>query len=110
MEVYWTQGATGDLFVLMDSLISQQGIPPHIVRKIIAPIFIRMKSLTHIPHYGMPEPLLLDRNKRYRYLHEGSYKVIYRVTKTVIFIIAVVDAEKMPEKIQDKPEQFELGF
>jgi len=58
-------------------------------------------SLSKQPKKGPRELLLADRQKEYRYIVEGNYKIIYWLDEAAITIAAVFDTRQNPDKITE---------
>ncbi|MEI6900188.1 MAG: type II toxin-antitoxin system RelE/ParE family toxin [Bacteroidota bacterium] len=69
-------------------------------RKIIGAIIDRVSILEANPSVGPQEELLSDYAEEFRYLIEGTYKIIYWKKENVITIASVFDCRQNPEKIK----------
>ena len=70
-------------------------------RKIVSAIVDKTIILEKTPHIGQSEELLVKREKEYRYLVEGNYKIIYWIEETEIKIASVFDCRQNPTKMQN---------
>jgi len=70
-----------------------------IAKKIVKNIRNKVKILANTPFVGVKEELLIKEIDEYRYLVEGNYKIIYRVTKKNIDIAFIFDCRQNPKKL-----------
>ena len=97
LKVLWTNTASEQLEDVFDYFKITANLT--IARKIVKEIVKKTSSLSKQPRKGQREPLLADRQKEYRYLVEGNYKIIYWIDVATIYIAAVFDTRQNPEKI-----------
>lgn len=97
-EVVWTIPAKKDLQKIYDFLAEVSEL---IAMRIIQNIISRARLLEEgFVKIGQEEPLLRTRNKNYRYLVEGNYKIIYNEMDNKIIIHAVFDTRQNPKKLK----------
>jgi len=97
LKVLWTNTASEQLEDVFDYFKVTSDLT--VARKIVKGIVKKSTSLSKQPRKGQREPLLADRQKEYRYLVEGNYKIIYWVDLATVHIAAVFDTRQNPEKI-----------
>jgi addiction module RelE/StbE family toxin len=91
-EVTVTQNAEKDLNEII-LFISQENLQTAL--KILEKLQNRIKTLDHFPHRGAYVPELFSKNiKDYRQLLESPWRIIYRVEKRTVYILAVVDSRR----------------
>ena len=62
-------------------------------------IYARAKTLLNFPFLGQVEEYLNFRNKDFRYIVEGNYKIIYWIDEDVIRIVSIFDTRQNPKKL-----------
>lgn len=60
---------------------------------------MKAEGLSEHPLIGRVEELLLNRERQYRFLVEGNYKVIYVIEENHIAIHRIFDARQNPRKL-----------
>ncbi len=75
LKVLWTKTASEQLVDVFDFYKVTANLT--VARKIVKGIVQNTASLSKLPKRGQREPLLADRQKEYRYIVEGDYKIIY---------------------------------
>ena len=90
-HVVWTDESIGDLEAIFDFLAAHS---PKSAQKIVESILFRTRQLEAFPESGSPEETLKSINKKYRYLVEGHYKIIYWQDESVLYVEAVVDTRR----------------
>ncbi len=88
-----------DLEVIYDFLVNQS---PVAAQRITESLLARAKQLESFPESGAGQQLVNDRDKRYRYLVEGNYKIIYNYLPEVerVYIEIVFDTRYNPDKLK----------
>lgn len=89
--IYWTDEAFNDLLNIEEFLGKRYS------QDIIAGIIISSDQLTNFPFSGTLQEL--PTAKEYRYLVVGNYKILYSVREYVVYINAVFDTRRDPEKM-----------
>ena len=95
-EVVWTLSAQDELEIIYQYYSLKSEI---VANKIISSIFSRAKQLQEFPLSGQEEEFLKKTNKEHRYIVEGNYKIIYRISGSVVYISDVFDTRQNPQKI-----------
>ena len=97
--VVWTSEAFSDLESIFDFIYSQsQTAAGGVTKSILA----RTRQLELFPESGSEQETLHQKKRRYRYLVQGSYKIIYSHNKDIIYIHAIVDCRQDPYSVDDK--------
>jgi len=68
-------------------------------RRIRAAILKKIMRLKIFPEMGQEEELLKEKNKGFRYLVEGKYKIVYRVKEDTVRIELIFDTRQDPSKM-----------
>jgi addiction module RelE/StbE family toxin len=90
--VYTTRNAESDLREII-LYISQSN--PKTALKILERIQNKIETLDHFPSRGGYVPELLEKNiKDYRQIIESPWRILYKVEKKVVDILAVVDSRR----------------
>lgn len=97
LKVVWTNIASEQLEGVFDYY--KITASPTIARKLVKSILQKTASLVKQPKKGPRELLLADRQKEYRYIVEGNYKIIYWVDEAAVHIASVFDTRQNPDKI-----------
>jgi len=63
-------------------------------------ILEKAMTLTTFPYRGQEEENLKELQEGHRYLVEGNYKIIYKITENTVFITDVFDTRQDPEKMK----------
>jgi len=98
MKIKWTDLAKFQLkgiFIYHKSNVSEK-VAEKIRKSVVDAVHILYKN----PLAGPTEPLLIKRNKNFRYLVQGNYKIIYWIDKEIIFIASVFDCRQNPTKMK----------
>jgi toxin ParE1/3/4 len=95
-DVVWTLNARDELELIYEYYLLKSEI---VAMKIIEGILYRANQLRKFPLSEQYETALKKINKEYRYLVEGNYKIIYRVSENLVFITDVFDVRQSPKKI-----------
>jgi hypothetical protein len=66
--------------------------------------------LENNPFIGNKEPLLENREKEYRYLLEGNYKIIYSVDGNIVRVNSIFDFRQSPIKISENTKPTHLSI
>jgi len=99
LRVFWTDTA---IFQLDDIFnYHKDNVSSRAARKLINKIIDRTIQLEKNPYSGPKEPLLAKRKLEYRYLVEGSYKIIYWKQDNYIKIATVFDCRRNPGNMKD---------
>ncbi len=98
LKTYWTDQAIQQLENIFDYYKLTAEIKT--ARKLITQIVDRTIQLENFPKSGSVEQLLLKRDKEYRYLIEGNYKIIYWIEEPFIKIASIYDCRKNPINIK----------
>ena len=99
MRIFWTETALNQLEDIFDFYLVIAD--SNTTRKIVSAIVDKTIILEKTPHIGQSEELLVKREKEYRYLVEGNYKIIYWIEETEIKIASVFDCRQNPTKMQN---------
>ncbi len=97
-RVIWTEEAFIDLECIYE-FIAQHSAKDAL--KIIQNILSRTSQLEKFPESGALDQALIKRNKEYRYLVEGNYKIIYSYQTQIqtVYIKVIFDTRSDPEKL-----------
>ncbi len=95
-DVIWTIPAQDELELIYEyySLKSET-----VADKIVDAILSRVHQLRKFPLSGQEEELLKKVNKGHRYIAEGNYKIMYRISGSLVYITDVFDTKQNPQKI-----------
>lgn len=95
-DIVWTLSAQDELEIIYQyySLKSES-----VADKIINDILSRAEQLQKFPLSGQEEEFLKKVNKGHRYIVEGNYKIIYRISASVVYLTDVFDTRQNPKKI-----------
>ncbi|HML65237.1 MAG TPA: type II toxin-antitoxin system RelE/ParE family toxin [Dysgonomonas sp.] len=98
-RVIWTEPALDELALIYQYLLDNTNITT--AKRVIEDI-LNTGQLEAFPKSGAVEPNLKRSGKEYRYILRGhnKYKVIYRITDTVIYITDIFDCRKDPSSIK----------
>ncbi len=96
-KVVWSTRSLNDLNRVHDLLVE---VSPQQASRMVESILDRVTQLEKFPESGPVEASLSHRNKAHRYLVEGHCKLIYRIEKSIVFVIRVFDTRQNPEKLQ----------
>ena len=97
LKVLWTNTASDQLEDIFDYHKVTASLV--VAKKLVKSIVQKTASLSKQPRKGQREVLLVDRQKEYRYIVEGNYKIIYWIDTATIYVAAVFDTRQNPEKI-----------
>ncbi|MGB3345631.1 MAG: type II toxin-antitoxin system RelE/ParE family toxin [Aequorivita sp.] len=100
MQLIWSDFAIENLKQIFDYYKARAG--EKVAHKIRRQILEATKQLHSNPESGQIEFNLESLKQNYRYILSGSYKVIYRINKDVIFINDVFDVRQNPTKMMDE--------
>ena len=91
-EVLWTETAARDLEEIF-SYIARDS--PTNARRVFVKLRTRAESLTTLPHRGRFVPELRDLSPEpWREILERPYRLIYRISESTVFIMAVLDGRR----------------
>jgi len=93
VKVVWTDESLIDLEVIYDFLAEHS---LEAAKQIIGAILSRTGQLETFPKSGSPQETIISTRKKYRYLVEGHYKIIYSLENNVLYIETVVDTRRNP--------------
>ncbi|MCB0521565.1 MAG: type II toxin-antitoxin system RelE/ParE family toxin [Lewinellaceae bacterium] len=97
MTVTWTHPAMRSLKRHYDYRKSNSGTDA--ARKFRKSLFDATSRLRNFPRLGKEEKSIVYKDKEYRSLIEGVYKIIYRIEGMEIFIIEVFDTRQDQDKL-----------
>ena len=93
----WSTEALVDLEMIYDFLEEQsQQAAQNVIEKILS----RVRQIETFPESGATQLRLKNTDKEYRYLVEGNYKIIYRITDQQAYIATVFDTRYNPDKLK----------
>jgi toxin ParE1/3/4 len=95
-RIIWTKGAIKRLQAIYNYLVEHAS--PTIAESITAAIIERAEQLYLFPESGSIETTILKYQQNYRYLVYSHYKVLYKIGKTRVSILAVIDTRQDPSK------------
>ena len=98
-EVIWTLPAQEELDLIYEyySLRSEE-----VAVRLISGILNRAKQLQEFPFSGQEEETLVKLKLGHRFIVEGNYKIIYRLSGSIVYVTDVFDARQNPRKILKK--------
>ena len=99
VKIFWTEFATNQLEQIFDFYKCTTSL--NVAKKIVSKIVDRTILLEKNPLMGTKEPLLEKREKDYRYLVEGNYKIIYWFENNFVKISSVFDCRLNPINITE---------
>jgi len=94
VSVVWSAEAFTDLETIYDFLAEQA---PESAQKIAEKILSRTRQIETFPESGTEQ---IFQAKKYRYLVEGNYKIIYRIEDRCAYILTVFDTRYNPDKLK----------
>ncbi len=92
--VLWTNEALNDLDLIYEFYIK---ISAKVAKEIIAEIILKTGELRFAEQYQMD-----DLNPKYRRIIVKHYKVLYKLIKNTIFVIAVFDCRRNPKDLKKR--------
>lgn len=95
-RIIWTKGAIKRLQAIYNYLAEHAGNA--IAEKVTQAIISKAEQLYNQPESGAIETTIIKYQNSYRYLVYSHYKLLYKVGKTRVSIIAVVDTRQDPLK------------
>lgn len=96
-SVFWADSAQGDLSALVEHIYQDS---PQNAREIFHTIRQRAESLNHFPQRGRIVPELADIGiLTYRELIIERWRLIYKIDKDHVFVIALFDSRQNIEDI-----------
>lgn len=98
IEIRWTATAISNLEDIFYYYRLKVNIA--LAHKIVTSVIESTILLEEQPTMGQFEPLLVDRNKGYRYVLSGNYKIIYWPEDLIIWIASVFDTRQNPKKLK----------
>lgn len=97
VQVIWSTEALGDLETIYYFLAEHsQPAAQNVIEKILS----RVSQIEIFPESGAIQLDLQNADKEYRYLVEGHYKIIYRITDHQAYIATVFDTRYNPDKLK----------
>lgn len=101
-EILWSKFASDQLDEIHLYYLTVAG--EKIANRIAGNIIKMSINLQNYPEIGQREPFLLGRDKEYRYLLKGNFKIIYTIEKNLnqVRIIDIFHTSQNPEKIKRK--------
>lgn len=99
VTIQWSQPARVQLREIFDCHLAVAGM--RTARKLVSRIADHVDILRDNPRAGQREELVKDLSDEFRYLVDGHYKIVYRITDENIVILAVFDCRQNPEKMRD---------
>ena len=97
VHVTWSTEALVDLETIYDFLAERsQSSAQNVVEKLLS----RSRQIETFPESGVEQRELQRADRQYRYLVEGNYKIIYRVSGQHAYIAAVFDTRINPDKLK----------
>lgn len=96
--VLWTKFASEKLTAIHEYVSYESG-SEKIASRYINRILRKTDQLRTAPLSGAKEPLLRKFSGNYRFLIEGSYKIIYTVTQTGVYILDIFHMKQNPSKM-----------
>ncbi|MBC8487839.1 MAG: type II toxin-antitoxin system RelE/ParE family toxin [Bacteroidetes bacterium] len=100
MNIIWTHSARDELKFIYEYY--RDIVSPKVARKIKDNIIKRIEILNNFPYAGQEEETLKVLKENHRYLVESNYKIIYKVTKNIVYITDVFDTRRDPQDIIEK--------
>ena len=95
-RIKWSIKAETDLAMIFSFLAEQS--EKYALETIIA-IDEKTQQLIDFPLSGQAQIFSRKKNKEYRYLVSGHYKIFYRLNGKTIYIVAVFDTRQHPKKL-----------
>lgn len=97
MKVLWTDTAINQLEQIFYYYSHEAS--PRVATNLTQRIIDKTLILENFPRIGQRENLLTEREREYRYLVEGNYKIIYWVETEFVKIASVFDCRQNPVKM-----------
>lgn len=99
MKIFWTEPALNELTSIYQYLLDNTSVS---VAKSIIEDILNTDQIESFPKSGTIETNLKSSGKEYRYILRGHkrYKIIYRISGTIIYIIDVFDCRKDPSSMK----------
>ncbi|RLL50795.1 type II toxin-antitoxin system RelE/ParE family toxin [Mariprofundus sp. EBB-1] len=92
-EVLWTDTATHDLNGIIEYIAEDRGAETAL--SILDRLELRADALFNMPNRGRIVPELQDIGVfQYRQLSETPWRIIYRIRKEVVYVVAVIDGRR----------------
>lgn len=98
VKIYWTPFAIKCLDKIKD-YIEQETHSEKIANRYINKLTSRVDLLQNFPESGQEEEFLKHLEQKSRFLTEGSYKIIYQYSDTIVIITDVFHVKQNPVKI-----------
>ena len=99
LKVIWTQSAISELENIFDYYKSKASAK--VAKKITNSIVQTTTSLRTNPKMGRIEELLISKTFEYRFLIEGTYKIIYFINNNFVVVASVFDCRRDPNCIRN---------
>ncbi len=99
-QIFWTNFAVSELKKIYR--YHKMAAGDRVAENIKKSVFSAVKLLVRQPELGMIEENLKDLNEGHRFLLEGNYKIIYKVSGNEIYITDVFDCRQDPVKMKRK--------
>lgn len=97
VQVIWSTEALVDLETIYDFLAKDS---PQAAQNVIEKILSRARQIEIFPESGAIQPELTNADQEYRYLVEGHYKIMYRISDRQAYIAIVFDTRYNPDKLK----------
>jgi len=97
MKIVWTKEALEETKTIYEYYKSN--ISVYVAKRIKEKILSSTKNLHKYPNQGQIEELLNHKDDIFRYLIVDNYKIIYKISEKIIYIIKIFDCRRNPELI-----------
>ena len=97
-KVIWDTFAKASLKSIVEYIKEDS---PSAAQKVKSELLKLAKSLNDKPNRFSKEPYLADREGNYRSVSKWSYKIIYKVTETQVYILDIFHTRKDPSEIEE---------
>ncbi len=98
LKVFWTDAAIEKLEGIFDYYKTKASI--EVARKVVGSIVDSTIRLETHPRIGQTEDLLKEKEKEYRFVVAGNYKVIYWIEEPYVKIATVFDCRQNPTRMR----------
>jgi toxin ParE1/3/4 len=97
MQVFFTQQALNDLESIYEYYCEHKEDK---AKEIVNDIVKRTEQLSELPYSGTIDSFLELWGLKHRFLVEGNYKIMYKVTTNAVFVTQIFDTRQNPEKLR----------
>lgn len=101
MNYQWSQKAAKTWLKLVNYSKTEFGLKA--ARKLTESLENQLNRLVNNPEMGHPEPILMERKRKYRsIIFSKNFKLIYMVSDDIILLADIWDMRMNPEKLKTR--------